>query len=67
MEQQRILFFQEKLIKSAANFNDSLTPAQRADYDAWKALMIDGLHDNTTKAIKKGELNDLKQEPGERV
>jgi hypothetical protein len=29
--------------------------------------MINGLHDNTTKAIKKGELKDLKQEPGERV
>ena len=66
-EQQKILFFQEKLIKSAANFNDSLTAAQRAAYDAWKALLIDGLHDNTTKAIKKGELKDLKQEPGERV
>jgi hypothetical protein len=66
-EQQKILFFQEKLIKSAANFNDSLTAAQRANYDDWKALLINGLHDNTTKAIKKGELKDLKQEPGERV
>ncbi|EFX61996.1 hypothetical protein DAPPUDRAFT_120662, partial [Daphnia pulex] len=66
-EQQKILFFQKKLIKSAANFNDSLTAAQRVDYDAWKALLINGLHDNTTKAIKKGELKDLKQEPGERV
>jgi hypothetical protein len=32
-----------------------------------KALLIAGLHDNTTKAIKKGELKDSKQEPGERV
>ena len=66
-DQQKLLFFQEKLTKSAANFNDSLTANQRAAYDAWKALMINGLHDNTTKAIKKGELKDLKQEPGERV
>ena len=64
---QKIAFFQEKLIKSAANFNDSLTPAQREVYADWKDLLIDGLHDNTTKAIKKGELKDLKQEPGERV
>jgi hypothetical protein len=37
-------------------------------YADWKTLLIAGLHDNTTKAIlKKGELKDLKQEPGERV
>ncbi|EFX62475.1 hypothetical protein DAPPUDRAFT_120189 [Daphnia pulex] len=66
-EEQKIAFFQEKLSKSAANFNDSLTAQQRDVYAAWKALLIAGLHDNTTKAIKKGELKDLKQEPGERV
>ncbi len=36
-------------------------------YADWKALLIAGLHNNTTKAIKKGDLKDLKQEPGERV
>jgi hypothetical protein len=62
-----IAFFQEKLSKSAANFNDSLTAQQRDVYADWKALLIAGLHDNKTKAIKKGELKDLKQEPGEKV
>ncbi len=44
-----------------------MTVAKREAYDAWKALLIDGLHDNKTKAIKKGELKDLKQDPGKRV
>jgi len=66
-DEQKIAFFQEKLSKSAANFNDSLTAQQRDVYADWKALLIAGLHDNTAKAIKKGELKDLKQEPGERV
>jgi hypothetical protein len=66
-DEQKIAFFQEKLSKSAANFNDSLTAQQRDVYADWKALLIAGLHDNTTKAIKKGELKDLQQEPGERV
>ena len=64
---QKIIYFQEKLTKSAAHFNDSLTPAQRDVYDDWKDLLLQGLHDNTLTAMKKGELKDLKQEPAERV
>ena len=33
---QKLRFLQEKLTKSAANFNDSLTPAQKATYQIWK-------------------------------
>jgi hypothetical protein len=44
-----------------------LTAQQRDEYAASKALLIAGLHDNTTKVIKSGELKDLKQEPGKRV
>ncbi len=53
MNEQRLRFFQEKLIKSAENFNDSLTPAQKANYQTWKNNIQDGLADNTTKARKK--------------
>ncbi len=64
---QKIKYFQEKLTKSAAHFNDSLDAAQRQDYNDWKDLLLQGLHDNTLTAMKKGELKDLKQEPAERV
>ena len=55
--EQRLRFFQEKLIKSAANFNDSLTPAQKINYQTWKLHIQEGLADNTTKARKKEQLN----------
>ena len=32
-----------------------------------KDLLLQGLNDNILKAMKKGELKDLKQEPTERV
>jgi hypothetical protein len=65
--EQRLRFFQEKLIKSAANFNDSLTPAQKVNYQTWKNNIQDGLADNTTKARKKEQLKTLTQEDTERV
>ena len=64
---QKLRFLQEKLTKSAANFNDSLTPAQKATYQIWKNSVITGLTDHTTKARKKEELNTLKQKETERV
>ena len=47
----------------AANFYDNLDNAQRQVYNDWKDMLLQGLNDNTLKAIKKGELKDLKQEP----
>ena len=64
---QKLRFLQEKLTKSAANFNDSLTQAQKATYQIWKTSIITGLTDHTTKARKKEELNTLKQKDTERV
>ena len=55
-EEQKLRFFQEKLTKSAANFNDSLTQAQKATYQIWKNHILEGLADNTTKARKKEQL-----------
>jgi hypothetical protein len=55
------------MVKSAENFNDSLTQAQKANYQIWKANILEGLADNTTKARKKEQLKDLKQEDAERV
>ena len=57
---QKIIYFQDKLTKSVTHFNDSLTAAQRDVYDDWKDLLLQGLHDNTLTAMKKGELKDLK-------
>ncbi len=65
--EQRLRFFQEKLIKSAVNLNDSLTPAQKVNYQTWKNNIQDGLADNTTKARKKEQLKTLTQEDTERV
>jgi hypothetical protein len=64
---QKLRFFQERMVKSAENFNDSLTPAQKATYQLWKINMLEGLADNTTKARKKEQHKDLKQEDAERV
>jgi hypothetical protein len=55
------------MVKSAANFNDSLTPAQKATYQIWKNNILEGLADHTTKAKKKEQLKYLKQEDTERV
>jgi hypothetical protein len=55
------------MVKSAENFNDSLTKVQKADYQIWKTSILEGLADNTTKARKKEQLKDLKQEDAERV
>ncbi len=36
-------------------------------YAVWKHLVLQGLSDDTIKAIKKCELKELKQDPTERV
>ena len=64
---QKLRFFQERMVKSAANFNDLLTQAQKANYQIWKTSILEGLADNTTKAKKKEQLKYLKQEDTERV
>ncbi len=66
-DEQKLRFFQEKMRKSAANFNDSLTQVEKATYALWKQAILDGLADNTTKARKKEQLKTLKQEDTERV
>jgi hypothetical protein len=66
-ERTKTTFFKEKLIKSAANFNDSLTLAQKVNYQTWKNNIQDGLADNTTKAREKEQLKTLTQEDTERV
>ena len=55
------------MVKSAENFNDSLTQAQKATYQIWKTSILEGLAGNNTKARKKEQLKDLKQENAERV
>ncbi|EFX61899.1 hypothetical protein DAPPUDRAFT_120791 [Daphnia pulex] len=52
---------------NAANFNDSLTAAEKATYAVWKQALLDGLTDNTTTARKKEQLKTLKQKETERV
>jgi hypothetical protein len=64
---QKLRFFQERMVKSAENVNDSLTPAQKTTYQICKTNILDGLADNPTKARKKEQLKDLKQEDVERV
>lgn len=63
----KLRLFQERLIKSTANNNDSLTPAQKATYLIWKNTILEGLAENTTKARKKEHLKTLKQEETKRV
>ncbi len=52
-DEQKLRFFQEQMVKFAENFNDSLTPIQKATYQLWKTNILEGLADNTTKARKK--------------
>ena len=66
-DEQKLRFFQERMSKSAANFNDSLTQAEKATYALWKQAILNGLADNTTKARKKEQLKTFKQEDTERV
>ncbi len=73
IDAQKLRFFQERMVKSAENVNDSLTPplthwlAQKATYQLWKTNILEGLADNTTKARKKEQLKYLKQDDTERV
>ena len=64
---QKLRFFQERMVKSAENVNDSLTQVQKANYQIWKTSILEGLADNTTKARMTEQLKDLKQEDAERV
>ncbi|EFX76675.1 hypothetical protein DAPPUDRAFT_322157 [Daphnia pulex] len=66
-DEKKLRFFQERMSKSAANFNDSLAAADKSTYAIWKQAILDGLADNTTKARKKESLKTLKQEETERV
>ena len=44
-DEQKLRFFQERMSKSAANFNDSLPAAQKVNYGIWKQAILDGLAD----------------------
>jgi hypothetical protein len=56
----KLRFFQEKLNKSVANFNDSLMQAKKKTFYIWKNHILEGLADNTKKAKKKEQLKTLK-------
>jgi hypothetical protein len=59
---KKYFFFQERLFKSAANFNESLTAAKKVNYKFVKITRC-----IIQKRKKKEQLKNLKQEDTERV
>ena len=64
---QQLKYFQDRLTKSAANFNDSLTVPQKATFPAWEAAIVNGFQDNAVKMLRKAQLKQLRQNPNERI
>ncbi|EFX74946.1 hypothetical protein DAPPUDRAFT_108408 [Daphnia pulex] len=58
MDEQKLRIFQERMRKSAANLNDSLTAAEKATYALWKQAILDGLADNTKKSKNERTAKD---------
>ena len=67
-EARKLRYYQQRLIKPASSFNDTILEATRnTDFLGWKTAFITGFADETTKNRWKHDLENLKQDPNERV
>ena len=68
-DNQKLRFYQDRLTKLAANFNDTIAAALKAPgrYADWKQALLNGFQDTTVKHSKKEQLKHLRQKPSERI
>lgn len=66
-DDQKKTFFTDRIQKPARDFHDTLTAAQTADYALWKENFSAGFTDATSKQRALTKLENLKQQPNERV
>ena len=68
-DNQKLRFYQNRLTKLAANFNDTIAAALKAPgrYADWKQALLNGFQDTTVKHSKKEQLKHLRQKPSERI
>lgn len=66
-DDQKLRYFQDRLRKSAANFNDSLTQQQRDTFQHWETAMVTEFQDSAVRSLRKAQLKHLKQKHSERI
>ena len=68
-DNQKLRFYQDRLTKSAANFNDTIAAALKAPgrYADWKQSLLNVFQDATVKHSNKKQLKHLRQKPSERI
>lgn len=67
-EPRKLRYYQQRLIKPASAFNDTIPEETRTtNFPAWRTAFITGFADETTKNRWKHDLENLKQDPNERV
>ena len=64
---QRLVYYKDRMTKSAANFSAALPALTAGDNDNWRAAMINGFQDLTLRNLRKDQLKHLKQRQAERT
>ena len=64
---QKLRYFQDRMTKSAGNFNETLTANQKATFKAWERAIVNGFQDSAVKMMRKAQLKSLRQNQNERV
>jgi hypothetical protein len=66
-DDQKLKFFQSKLIRAAASYNNSLGQNSKANLNAWTTAMEAGFNDATIQDMRKAQLNKIEQKFNERI
>jgi hypothetical protein len=66
-DDQKLKFFQSKLRRAAASYNNSLGPNMKADLATWTAAMEHGFNDAVIQDMRRAQLNKIEQKFNERI
>ncbi len=68
-DNQKLRFYQDRLTKSAANFNETIPVAfkEPGQYELWKQELMNGFQDASVKNMRKEQFNHLHQRSMERI
>jgi hypothetical protein len=66
-DDQKLKFFQSKLIRAAASYNNSLGQNNKANLNVWTTAMEAGFNDATIQDMRKAQLSKIEQKFNERI
>ncbi len=66
-DDQKLKFFQLKLIRAAASYNNSLGQNNKANLNVWTTAMEAGFNDATIQDMRKAQLSKIEQKFNERI